>query len=308
MLAEYALIPEVFDQVSYSSHEVCDLRLSSLRDCLLTRGVVRNLHDGEWWEYMERQKERWHFRGKEILRKLKLQGRLCYAAAATPTPPADATAWCRDALASHDVHPIQGIVVDDATHAEFASNRLVAPISRLGQATWWQGDSNSVELRRDSNDYQEVLAPLLRHSNSLMFVDAHLNPTERRYADFGGLLAVCAGRQVKPLIEIHRVLYKGSGPNRHLLSETECRGMFHGIARIAQKNGMKIEVFVWNDFHDRFLISNLMGIQMPNGFDVDLGPPGLTRWARLDRKDRDSVQREFDPANRMHTLHYRFTL
>lgn len=272
MIAEYALIPEVFNQAAYSSAEVCDLRLSNLRDCLLTRGLVRNLHDGKWWAYMEQHNERWHTRGRELLIKLKQQGRLCTSPSASQTVPADSTAWCLDALASHEASPIQGIVADDATHAEFASNGLVAPISQLGQVAWWQGDKNSVELRRTLSDYQSILAPFLKHSNSLMFVDAHLNPSEKRYAGIKSLLAVCKDRRIKPLIELHRVLYRGSGASRHLYSEAECRSMFESLVPVAQQTGLRIEVFVWNDFHDRYLISNLMGIQLPNGFDVDLGP------------------------------------
>ena len=68
------------------------------------------------------------------------------------------------------------------------------------------------------------------------------------------------------------------------------------------------EVFVWDDFHDRYLISNLVGISLPNGFDTTRNPDSITRWTRLGRCDRDDVQREFDPASRRHALHTRFTI
>ena len=46
LLAEYALTPDVFDSTSYSSDEVCDLRLQVLKDRLLSSGLVRKVRDG----------------------------------------------------------------------------------------------------------------------------------------------------------------------------------------------------------------------------------------------------------------------
>ena len=72
--------------------------------------------------------------------------------------------------------------------------------------------------------------------------------------------------------------------------------------------GLQAEVFVWDDFHDRYLISNLVGISLPNGFDTDRNPNSVTSWARLSRTDSDDVLREFDPVSRRHTQRARFTI
>lgn len=65
--------------------------------------------------------------------------------------------------------------------------------------------------------------------------------------------------------------------------------------------GLHVEVFLWNDFHDRYLISNLIGIPIPNGFDAETNP-SITRWARLDSEHRTSVEKEFDQTSVMHRL------
>ena len=70
--------------------------------------------------------------------------------------------------------------------------------------------------------------------------------------------------------------------------------------------GLKAEVFVWDDFHDRYLISNLVGISLPNGFDTNRNPNSVTSWTRLSRADSDDVLREFDPVSRRHTLRASF--
>ena len=68
--------------------------------------------------------------------------------------------------------------------------------------------------------------------------------------------------------------------------------------------GLRAEVFVWDDFHDRYLISNLIGISLSNGFDTKANQ--TTTWTRLGRKDRDDVRREFHPATGSHKLQLRF--
>ena len=67
-------------------------------------------------------------------------------------------------------------------------------------------------------------------------------------------------------------------------------------------------VFIWDDFHDRYLISDLVGILMANGLDTDNAPGVVTAWARLERDNRDDVQREFDPSAGRHKLQHRFTI
>ena len=81
-----------------------------------------------------------------------------------------------------------------------------------------------------------------------------------------------------------------------------------GLSDPLRAAGLQAEVFVWDDFHDRYLISNLVGISLPNGFDTDRNPTSVTSWARLSRTDSDDVLREFDPVSRRHTLRASFTI
>jgi hypothetical protein len=53
---------------------------------------------------------------------------------------------------------------------------------------------------------------------------------------------------------------------------------------------------VWDEVHDRYLITDLVGISLPYGFGTTKAPNAQTTWTRLGRDDRDSVQREFDPS------------
>ena len=81
-----------------------------------------------------------------------------------------------------------------------------------------------------------------------------------------------------------------------------------GLSGLLRAADLKAEVFVWDDFHDRYLISNLVGISLPNGFDTNRNPNSATSWTRLSRTDSDDVLREFDPVSRRHTLRASFTI
>jgi len=54
--------------------------------------------------------------------------------------------------------------------------------------------------------------------------------------------------------------------------------------------------------HDRYLISDLVGINVPYGFDIATDPAETSTWSRLGPEERDNQQREFDPAFGIHRL------
>lgn len=313
LLRDYAITPDVFDETSYPHPAACDAELRSLKDVLLTEGLVRDLRQGEWSRVFADDGRPWHRRGRELLRKLAQQNRLLPFEPHRAGSPPDDVAWCREALGTHERRPLTGgIIVTESVKAAFPDEDLVARIDRLASAPWWAARASSVSLRRDMGEYLDQLAPVLRCANSLMFIDPHLDPAKPRYAGFVQLLQAAGSRRPAPLIEIHRVCYEGSGPSRTFpmcndpkYFERRFRGALEAILHDAD---LRAEVFVWDDFHDRYLISNLIGISLPNGFDTTTNPNSITRWTRLGRQDRDDVQREFDPASERHALRHRFAV
>jgi hypothetical protein len=308
LLTEYALTPDVFDPTSYSSEEVCALHLQAVKDVLLTEGLVRDLRDGEWHRLFATTDRSWHRRAKEIVRKLADHGRLARFPATLPSPPTHDQEWCAEALGTHRTSPLSGgIIVTQSVKAGFEDQRLVARVDRLAETPWWTARSPSTRLARTNADYQTHLEPILRCANSIMFIDPHLDPTRYGYRDFVQLLLRAGGRTPSPLLEIHRVCYEGSGPGRQILTEQEIEQRFRDeLAGQLRAAGARVEVYVWDDFHDRYLVSNLIGLLMSNGFDAGGGSP--VTWARLGRKEKDDVQREFDPASGCHALRTRFTV
>ena len=312
LLADYAITPDVFDVTSYSNDDACAARLETIREAMLTEGLVRDLRDGQWRKLFESGNRAWHRRGTELVKKLATQGRLIQHRSALPNSPRDDQGWCAEALATHASHPLNGgVIVTETVKAGYANNPLVSRIDRLSSAPWWAARSSSVQLARTLADYQKHLDPVLRCSNSILFIDPHLDPAKPGYHDFGALLALSGGREPVPMIEIHRVCYEGSGSNRWFpMDDDESyfeRRFRDELASPLRTAGLRVEVFVWDRFHDRFLISNLIGISLPNGFDTGGRYPS-THWTRLGRPDRDNIQREFDPSSNRRKLYGRFSI
>ncbi|MBW2020332.1 MAG: hypothetical protein JRI65_10080 [Deltaproteobacteria bacterium] len=309
LLAEYALTPDVFDAESYSTGEVGDIHLQHLKEAILHEALVRNLRDGRWLRVFSDDDRTWHQRGKELLRKLVTQNRLNHFQAVLQDEPTGDEEWCLEALASHGVVPLTGVVTTSGVANAFNDESLVSPVDNLPNANWWRERSPSVRLSRTFADYEQNLRLVLQCANSIMFIDPHLDPALPRYGDFVTLLTTMAGRTPRPLVEVHRVCYVGSGPSRQIIPQADLESQFRReLTGPLRDAGLEAEIFVWDDFHDRYLISNLVGISIPYGFDTTPQPGSMTTWTRLGRVDRDDVQREFDPASNRHTLRYRFTV
>lgn len=302
LLADYAITPDVFDVTSYSNEEVCRLHLKEIRDVMRTEGVVRDLRAGAWRALLAGEERPWHRRGKELVKKLATQGRLISSPPELPAVPGDDMAWCQEALASHARLGLTGgIIVTGPIKDAYRSETLVARVDRLDGAAWWSSRSPAIRLRRMSPEYRQQLDLILRCANSIQFIDPHLNPMKERYQDFADLLAGAGSRTPAPLIEIH--IHRRRGADFDQL-ESDFRDT---LGKELQAAGLQADVFVWDWFHDRYLISNLIGISLPNGFDTSRGED-LTTWTRIGLRQRDDVQREFDPASGRHHLHHRFRI
>lgn len=306
LLAEYALTPDVFDSTSYSNDEVGGIRLQHLKEALLSEGLVRDLRDGRWSSLFKDDGRPWHMRGKELLKKLAQQKRLRRCDCARAHEPSNDGEWCDEALASHAGMPLAGIVTTRDIAAGYRREPLVASVDQLQTAPWWARRSSSVRLNRTLAEYMQHLQLVLHCANSIMFIDPHLDPTQARYRDFLGLLLETQGRVPAPLMEVHRVCYYETRDKRDQRDEAGWKAMFDPWVAPLRAAGVSVEVFVWDDFHDRFVISDLVGISVPNGFDTTADPRSITRWTRLGRDDRDDAQREFDPASNRHTVRHRF--
>ena len=311
LLRDYAITPDVFDVTSYPSEEIAAFRLAEIRQVMMTEGLVRDLRDGEWRTLFRNDNRPWDRHAKELVRKLAGQGRLMEVPPTRPAAPTNDGEWCAEALASHKLRALTGgVIVTEAVKAAYSRETLVERIDRLSRAPWWDGDNPSVRLGRHLTEYKQHLGPILRCANSLQFIDPYLDPAKPGYRDFAAILKQAGRRTPPPAVEIHRVCWeesrdKRADPDVLARMENAFRGKLSAVALAA---GLHVEVFLWDDFHDRYLISNLIGISLPYGFETTSNPNAITTWTRLGRNDRDDIQREFEEASGRHALQRRFRL
>lgn len=301
MLDEYVLVPDIFDPAAYSNPAFIEMCLPHLKEPLLQEALVRDLRDGGWSRFCWEHSGNLHRLCKEILRKLQSNNRLRRFPpqhAATPTLPHE---WCQESLSAHGIEPLTGIIAAHATKQQFAQGE-VASIEKLTGTTWWQYRSPSVTVDRKTDGYLKVLNRALMQANSLMFIDPNLDPSSYNYREFHRLLTPLASRAVKPRIEIHRSLCRGDGRDRTFPTLAEWKASFTSLGNTLQSLNLTMEVFLWDDFHERYLITDIIGVSVPAGFDITGKSDDWSTWGRLGREDKDTIQRLFDPAARPGSL------
>lgn len=309
LLDEYAIIPEVFDPNSYEPPELAGILLTSLRRPLTEEGIVANLRDGEWLTLVNGNLGGYHQRARNLIAELVKLKRIKPRPAALPGTCATSLEWCNEALGCHEVEPLTGIVAPQNSAGDIKYLKgPIQTIDRLHLAGWWRPGTCSIRTDRAIDAYKAVLRPALRHANVVMLIDPYLDPWEHRYAGVADVLALAAGRVLSPLIEIHRVVSSGSGRDRTPQEQPFWEGRFAPLSAALKAMGIKAVVYIWDDFHDRFLLTNHIGVSMTNGFDTDGDPKARMVWNRLDRAAADDVQREFDPGSGMHKKLFDFPI
>jgi hypothetical protein len=297
MLEEHAITPDVFDSAAYSNAAFIEMCLPHLKGPLLHEALVRDLCDGGWSQYCMTNSGNMHRLCKEIVKKLSMNNRLRRYPKHGTSNPISPIDWCHEGVVTSTLDQLTGIIASHNTKQNFAQLE-VCSIEKLTGTTWWQNRSPSVTVDRKSVEYLRVLNRVLLQANSLMFIDPNLDPSNHNYREFIQLLFPLAERTVKPKIEIHRSLCKGDGPARTFPTEFDWKAAFGSLSAALLDRNLSAEVFLWDDFHERYLIADVIGISAPAGFDVTTKLNDYSTWGRLGRDDKEKIQRLFDPAVR----------
>lgn len=315
MLHEIAITPSVFYRETYAHPDVCDAHMQGIRDALLEYLLIRDLRVGGWSMELRDKFEAMSTPAKELIKKCIKRGRLTTAPSAGPDTPVDSTGWCKEALASHHQFALAGILACPAAKEVYRDEPLVASVAQRSASPWWQQCVTSAHpegprVQRTTAEFLTRLGVILRHANHIIFADPHLDPSKSRYGEFVELLkATSRTSGPHPTLEIHRVRYEGSGESRKFPDRSEWEKRFRQpLDATLIAGGISIEVFVWDREHDRHLISNLLGLHVGNGFDTTTDPTAVSTWTRLTSRERDLIQRDYDPKVRPELVYHRFRI
>lgn len=314
MLREFALSPEVLFASAYGvtdkdgefvqADNHGHLALTALWKGIERGGVIRDLADGQWSGNILERNDELHVRSRELLKNLKKDGRIVKALTQKNASPTAELDWLNEALASHNGEPelaqFFGTDAFCSTLRAVDYQQLPKGVSKLPFCAPFSGGGCSIKVGRDVDAYWAALKPLAKYSRSLMFIDPYLDLSAANYRDFMKLLRAIADINPKVEIELHRQI-KPAGDRAAMLTATDWHQKFRqALAADPVVNAMRIGVFIWNEFHDRFVISDLMGASVPYGFDTT-AKKDETRWTLLSAQDSEDVRAEFsagDPQKR----------
>jgi len=140
----------------------------------------------------------------------------------------------------------------------------------------------------------------------LKFIDPYFDPDPgKSYRDFHHLINAAKRdiKEPKKTIEIHLV---------KKFSEANEKTQFQNLSLALKNANLTTQVFFWDDFHDRYLITDIIGINLNNGFNTD---NKLTTWTKLSKSNRNDINNEFKPDSLgkkslvgNHQLIYKFSL
>ncbi len=168
----------------------------------------------------------------------------------------------------------------------------------LFESGWDPSMQNSMRIRRHSSNYIPAIKNLLRASRSVSIIDPYFDPSHPDYSGAKQLIDECNQSNVCTEVNIHRVYHKGresirsNDPLFRPPDRAEWENLFRNELSI-YTSALKISVFIWPEFHDRYILTNLMGLSLPYGISTTTDPTeitGTTTWSRLSASDNERLQ------------------
>ena len=296
LICEYAITPSVFSTAVNTIDSKHNFR--RLKEILLESGVVRDLHDGHWYQLFAGDQYVWDADRIKFLSNLKRQNRLRTFTSVAAATPSDDVEWCREALASHNADQLKGVISIEQTCRNIRQPNLVTSIEKMHCCSWIPSIECSIHLNMKAQDYMDALKLIIQCSNSIMFIDPYLNPIDSGYDVFNHLFVEAGKRIVKPQIEIHTSCKAEAHiSDQAILGDLE-KNYRDSWSDLVKQNGLEIDVYKWPNFHDRYIITDLVGLSLPFGFKSTTASNDKTIWTRLQRRDRDIIQTQYSKTNR----------
>lgn len=328
LLKDYAITPDVFKTDSYLCKGSCEnsrkrlYRRSIYRlfDMIRSHGVIRNLREGEWLDAAKVNIDSLDTRTDRLLRKMERRSVQFKSQKSDHFTPSNDKHWLEEAIKTMHVQKFNGGIITAIPfdelfktdvqfkelfdefrekHRNGAQIRHVRDLlgGKSGDLDWWpQSGSPSIYLSKDVRDYKENLFPIFRYANYVHLVDPHIK-LEQLYnqgkKDIGNMiLGFGNGIESTLRITIHTSKKALRGVNFEDEKKKSQRELSAALRQAKVKS--QIDVFVWKDFHDRYLISDLIGIVLPHGFYAPGSQDSIgTTWTRLKETDREHIESKF---------------
>ena len=297
MLSQLTIVPRAFNPAHASSPNALDSGIGCLNDLCRAEGLFLDLRNGGWSSFLEKLNDR----SKAFLKFAKNRNRIIPVEGKLEADPNEDDEWLWEAQALNEKGRMRAIVADEQMAGDNTHDAAVTSIERLNRTAWWEDRSTTAEISRTTKDYHETLRPILRQARLLMFIDPYIDPLAENYEEFPQLLFSAGTKENRPLIQIHRANWRKTSEGKNVP-----QGMgawisdFTEWGKLLEAAGIACEVYIWPNVHDRYLVTDIVSINVPNGFDIAKKVQPPTRWTRLPHADQERLQKEYDSNCRIH--------
>lgn len=301
MLIELGILPEVLAKEHSPEERVL---LKELDRIVRREGIVHDFGFGKWKDsLLERQDL--PLLAKKLLEQWGLEGRLWEAPSGGSKFPNTDSEWRREVQLYSSKICLTSIIAIEPFPFPKGGAQLTS-LSDLIEAPWRE-TSQSTRTYLKSSSYNKLLKPIVEKSFRLTIIDPYLNPD----GYITELLPFCT--KLDAPIHVHIPLISPGERRTVLPSEAfswkeKRQHEFSRFDTQLKRKSLRAEIHLWDHFHDRFIITNLLGIHMGKGLSINDKVNEITTWSKLSKLDREAVEREFDSNSGQRTLKYKFTI
>lgn len=317
MLYNFAIMPDVFDQLTINDTNREGVIVVELLRGLVKNGLLANLHAGQWLTEVLRlqndDKKSPDVRDKIriCLELLQSRNRLVRHPKGSHREENDDFRWLFWALERHRseaANQFHGIVASEE-HVAFsgmADDALVALPQAL-DSPCWQNRPRSVRFPKTDIELRKHMSLLLRYANRVTLIDPYMSCRKDRFFDTvqqcSALLGKHDGSQDSGLIRIHAGDPQQDSQTDHQETAAERLACWEqALKPVVAQNRHSFQVTLWANrsdgkhFHDRYIITDQCGIDTPGGLDftTDATRANLSGWRLLEHDEIvDILNREF---------------
>lgn len=303
MLYEYSITPDVFDPALLENDQAAAVILTQLLRGICENGMISDLHKSGWSRDIAKRIEeipshKIKTNVMKLLEVLKDRKRLVRHPRAA-NDPADDMQWVELAREAHGRAPLDAIVLTPNLRARCGiDDEVLVGLGDVLDSAPWLNRRRSATIKQREADYRSLLPKILRHAKRLWLIDPYFRPDRRQWTD---TIEICAslmgqrgGELLRGIIEIHT---GDPGKRNTPLSPKDEMTAWDQWKKnhFAPNYPHTLSVSMWAKFddgervHDRFLITDQVGISIAGGLDCITPPAGIpsdTVWTLLDERDR----------------------
>ena len=296
MLSEFAILPDVMIAHNYEHPDLAKLCLRSLFNSLEKDGVVRDL-SSNWRNELIRSPNHLHPVARELMEFLVKHGRITPDVVSSVDKKNSIEEWLALAVNSHEKLPLDAIV---AKSAKTVKSAPIVDVTELNGPDWSKKlNTESLHVACSLGGYTNALRKIARLSKQMIIIDPYLYPNSYtgNYKQFPDLLVKFATQNKYLHFDIHVKEQKNERVDVDSFMTSLKKSNWKGELRL----------FVWSQLHDRFILSNLIGLAMPKGLEI-LGRKETPRiWTRLSENHRKKIAEEHDPNLQRNKIFDRYT-